>query len=86
MLGWLGSILLGVCALPETIRTVQDNRCHVGWGMLLTWLFGEIFVFIHVYFNIHDVALLTNYFSNIVLISIMIWYKLFRGAKDASGT
>ena len=77
MIGWLGSLLLGICALPETIRTIKDGRCHVGWGMLLLWLLGEVFVFIHVLFNIHDIALLTNYSLNIILLIIMIYYKLF---------
>lgn len=76
MIGWVGSILLGICALPETIRTIQDNRCHVGWGMLLTWFLGEVFVFIHVLFYIHDIALLTNYSLNIILLIIMIYYKI----------
>jgi uncharacterized protein with PQ loop repeat len=76
MLGWIGSLLLGICALPETIRTIKDKRCHVGWGMLLLWYFGELFVFFHVLFNIHDLALLTNYLLNIILITIMIYYKL----------
>ena len=76
MLGWIGSLFLGICALPETIRTVKDKRCHVGWGMLLLWYFGELFVFFHVLFNIHDLALLTNYLLNIILITIMLYYKL----------
>ena len=77
MIGWLGSLLLGICALPETIRTIKDSRCHVGWGMLLLWFLGEVFVFIHVLFNIHDIALLTNYSLNIILLIIMIYYKIF---------
>jgi uncharacterized protein with PQ loop repeat len=76
MLGWIGSLLLGICALPETIRTIKDNRCHVGWGMLLLWYSGELFVFFHVFFNIHDLALLTNYLLNIILITIMLIYKI----------
>lgn len=76
MIGWVGSLLLGICALPETIRTIKDGRCHVGWGMLLLWFLGEVFVFIHVLLNIHDISLLTNYSLNIILLLIMIYYKI----------
>lgn len=79
MIGWVGSILLALCGLPELIRTVKDGRCHVGWGMLLTWFFGEVFVLIHVISSLNDLALVTNYTLNIAILSVMIYYK-FRGS------
>ena len=76
MIAWLGSFLLGICGLPELVRTVRDRRCHVGWGMLLTWYLGEILVAYHVATTLKDYALLTNYFFNIAIISIMLYYKV----------
>ena len=76
MTGWIGSLLLAVCSVPELIRTIKDDKCHVGWGFLLLWYFGEIFVFIHVFSGIKDLALLFNYGLNIAVLSIMLYYKL----------
>lgn len=78
MIGWIGSILLGACGIPELYRTIKDNRCHVGWGMLLMWLIGEILVFIHVFKEIQDVALLFNYGLNIAILIVMVYYKIRR--------
>jgi hypothetical protein len=76
MTGWIGSFLLGCCSFPELYRTIKDNKCHVGWGFLLLWYIGEIFVFIHVYLGNKDLALLFNYGINIAVLSIMLYYKL----------
>lgn len=76
MIAWFGSFLLGICGFPELIRTVRDKRCHVGWGMLLTWYFGELLVAYHVFTTLKDYALLTNYAFNIIIISVMLFYKI----------
>ena len=75
MLGWLGSILLGCCGFPETIRTIKDGRCHVSWGMLTMWYFGEIFVLIHIFNSSRDASLIFNYIFNCILLTIMVYYK-----------
>ena len=67
---------MAICGVPELVRTVRDKRCHIGWGMLLSWYIGEILVFIHILTGIKDKALLTNYFFNIAIISIMLYYKI----------
>ena len=76
MIQWLGSLLLAVCGLPELIRTIQDSKCHVGYGMLTCWLLGEILVAIHVYRTHKDKALLTNYAVNIIILLVLWYYKL----------
>lgn len=76
MIAWIGSILLALCGFPELIRTIQYSKCYIGWGMLLTWFFGEVFVFIHVLLKHKDFALLANYSLNIIIISILIYYKI----------
>ncbi len=76
MIGWIGSLLLAICGIPELIVTVSTGQCNVSWGMLLTWFFGEVLVAIHVYRKHHDLALLTNYTLNIIIISVLIYYKL----------
>lgn len=76
MLSWIGSILLALCGFPETIRTIRDGRCHIGWGMLIMWYLGELLTLYHVIFNIKDAALSFNYILNVILISIMLFYKI----------
>ena len=76
MIAWCGSVLLALCALPETMRTVKDKKCHVGWGMLSMWYAGEILVLYHVLVNVKDNALAFNYILNVILISIMLFYKV----------
>jgi len=74
--GWIGSVLLALCAVPEVIKTISLGDCQIGWGMLLMWYFGEIFILIPVVRDIKSPFLIFNYVANIILISIMIYYKM----------
>lgn len=76
MIAWIGSFLLAICGIPELIRTIADKHCYIGWGMLLSWLIGEILVFMHVATKYKDRALLLNYSLNIIIITIMVIYKI----------
>lgn len=76
VISWIGSVLLAVCGVPEMLRTIKDKRCHIGYGMLLCWFFGEVLVFIHVFNTLHDKALLFNYGLNLAILCIMLYYKL----------
>jgi uncharacterized protein with PQ loop repeat len=75
LLGYIGGGLLAVCALPETIRTLKDKTCHLGWGFLLLWFFGEVFMLIYG-LGLKDLPLILNYGINLVLIGPMLWYKV----------
>lgn len=79
ILGYIGGILLGLCALPEVYRTIKDKKCHVGNGFLWMWYVGEICLLIYVLPK-KDLPLIGNYLFNIILISIMIYYKV-RGKR-----
>lgn len=76
MIGWIGSILLALCAVPELIRTIRMKKCHIGWGMLLTWYFGEILVLYYIMSSLWSAPMIFNYVLNIAIISVMIIYKL----------
>lgn len=76
MLGYIGSALLAYCGVPELVRTIKDKKCHLGWGFLLMWFFGEVLVLYHVLVTVKDIALLLNYTSNCIILSIMLYYKL----------
>lgn len=75
-LGWIGSILLGFCGLPELIATIRNKKCNLSWGFLSMWGLGEIFVLIPVISDGLAPFLIFNYVLNIVIISILIRYKV----------
>jgi len=77
-IGWIGSVLLAFCAVPEVYRTFKDSKCHAGWGLLLTWYLGEILSIIFILSTSAQSQLIFNYSLNIFLLSIMIYYKVNR--------
>jgi len=75
ILGLIGSILLTFCGLPELIRTIQDKRCHLGWGFVLMWFFGELFCFIYV-LELKEIPLIMNYTFNLFISGTMLFFKI----------
>lgn len=75
IIGWIGGILLGLCALPEAIHTVEKGQNDSSWLFLLMWILGEICLLIYVAPK-KEWPLIFNYIFNILLISILIYYKL----------
>lgn len=74
-IGLIGSLLLTFCAVPELIRTIKDRKCHVGWGFLLMWFFGEIFCFFYG-LQLAEIPLIINYTFNFFVVSLMVYFKL----------
>ena len=79
--GLIGSLLLTFCGLPELIRTLKYGKCHLGWGFILMWLFGEIFCIVYG-FNLKELPLIINYTFNLLIVSVMCFYKLKDFAKS----
>lgn len=75
-LAWIGSILLGVCSVPELIKTLRTKTCTLSWGFLLLWFFGEVFVLVPVLARNLGSFLVFNYSLNTVIIGILIYYKV----------
>jgi len=76
-LGWIGSILLAFCALPQAIESWRTgNSRGVAWGLLVMWGLGEAFMILHV-LPMGNVPLLFNYSANMILIGIITFYKIF---------
>ena len=75
MIGMVGSLFLTFCAIPELIRTLKDKKCHLGWGFLLMWLFGEIFCFFYG-LELREIPLIINYSFNLIVVSTMTYFKL----------
>jgi len=75
-IGWLGSIMLALCGLPQAIESWKTkSSAGLTWGFLLLWSFGEIFTFIYIMPKM-DLPLLLNYTTNIIFLAVIIYYKL----------
>ena len=75
-IGWIGSILLAFCGLPQAIESFKTkNSDGLTWGFLIMWGVGEIFTIIYILPKWHW-PLIFNYTANIIFISIIVYYKL----------
>lgn len=74
-MGWIGSMMLAFCALPQAIESWKTKSSNgVTWGLLIMWAIGEVFTFIYVWEK-SDIPLLINYSANIAFLSIITYYK-----------
>lgn len=81
--GWLGSICLAICGLPQAWQSYKDKHSDgISWGFLLLWGFGEIFALAYVYDKL-DLPLLLNYATNIFILAVIIYYKVKPGKIEA---
>ena len=76
ILGWLGSICLAICGIPQAWQSMKDKHSHgISWGFVLLWAFGEIFALAYVYDKL-DLPLLLNYSTNILILAVILYYKI----------
>ena len=73
-IGLIGSLFLTFCAVPELYRTIKDKTCHLGWGFVLMWFFGEILCFFYG-LELSELPLIINYTFNLMVASLMLYYK-----------
>lgn len=77
LVGWIGSILLAFCGLPQAIHSWKmGSSSGITWGLISMWGLGEVFTMVYVFPKM-DWPLLFNYMANIVFISVIMWYKVF---------
>jgi len=75
--GWVGSILLAVCAFPQALKSIIDkNSDGLSSWFLLMWGLGEILVFVYILPD-RQYPLIANYGMNLILVAIITWYKVF---------
>lgn len=76
ILGWLGSICLAICGIPQAWQSIKDKHSHgISWGFVLLWAFGEIFALAYVYDKL-DLPLLLNYATNILILAVILYFKI----------
>lgn len=76
IMGWLGSICLAICGIPQAWLSFKEKHSHgISWAFVLLWAFGEIFALAYVYDKL-DLPLLLNYSVNILILAVIIYYKV----------
>ena len=76
IIGWLGSILLAFCGLPQAIESYKTKSSEgLTWGFIGMWFFGEIMTIIYILPQM-VLPLIFNYTANIIFLSIIIYYKI----------
>ena len=78
-IGWIGSILLAFCGLPQAIESFKTkSSAGLTWGFLFMWFIGELCTFLYILPKM-DLPLLVNYSANIIFLIIIIYYKIRPG-------
>lgn len=77
ILGWIGSVLLAFCAVPQAIQSFRQKHSNgISSAFLTMWLVGEILTAAYVLPK-KEYPLLFNYFVNISCLVIICKYKYF---------
>jgi uncharacterized protein with PQ loop repeat len=80
LVGWIAATAFAICALPQAIHSFKEGHSNdMTHGFLWLWFIGEVFTIPYVFIK-HgwtDVPLLTNYFFNFGLLSVIMKYKYF---------
>lgn len=84
IIGWLGSICLAICGIPQAWQSYKDKHSEgISWSFILLWTFGELFALAYVYDKL-DLPLFVNYATNILILSVILYYKIKPGNKKES--
>lgn len=77
LIGWIGSILLGGCAVPQAFSCIRQGHSN-GLAHLFLWMWaiGEILTLIYILsFDKVSMPLVANYLINLTTLIVMIKYK-----------
>ena len=75
-IGWIGSVLLAFCGLPQAIESFKTkSSAGLTWGFIGMWFIGEICTFLYIIPKM-DLPLLFNYSANIIFLIIIIYFKI----------
>jgi uncharacterized protein with PQ loop repeat len=75
MIGWVGQLLLAICAIPQTFKTIRTKKAEdISFLFLTFWYVGEILSFIYI-IPLAKLPLILNYGLNITCLTIIFYYK-----------
>ena len=69
--GWLSTLFLSLCGLPEAVHSILEGHSGAPWSLLILWGLGEVFAVVYVWPR-RDWPLLLNYGLNILTILTII--------------
>lgn len=77
--GWLGSLLLSICGIPQAIRCIKTGNATGMSNMFIwMWFWGEVFTLYYILsFEKVSLPLVVNYSANISSLIVIIYYKYF---------
>lgn len=77
-IGWLGAFFFAICAVPQAWKSFKEKHSDgISLSFIVLWLLGEIFMLVYVGFQpTFDWPLITNYIVNLLLTTVIFWYKL----------
>ena len=80
-LGWIGSVLLALCAAPQAVQSWdQRNSYGVNRTFLWTWALGELFVLVYMLSQSDIlVPLVLNYVANLICLGVILYYSYWPG-------
>ena len=88
MLGWIGSLLLSFCGIPQAIKSYRTKQADdLSWLFLGMWGVGEIFTLIYVIQSniisgMFQYPLIMNYTLNTIIICYLVYVKIkYSGTK-----
>lgn len=79
-LGWISSLLLGVCAIPQGLKTLRTRTARdISWAFLSLWGGGEVVGIAYAY-GLDSTPLLFNYVLNTIIIGYILYVKVQEGS------
>lgn len=82
ILGWAGSILLALCAIPQAYKSFSEKQTSdISPSFLWMWFIGEWMAMVYVFFEKYSLPLLLNYAANIIFIAVIMWFYYFPKKK-----
>ena len=81
IIGWMGSILLAVCGLPQVIHTFKTQKVDdLNEFFIWLWFSGEVLTFWYIIVDditnqIYHIPMYFNYLFNIIMVFYLIYAK-----------
>lgn len=75
-IGWIGAVMLGLCALPQAIASWRNkDSSGISFLFLLLWLGGEVFTLVYIINTTQQLPLMANYLFNILCLIVILRYS-----------
>ena len=72
--GWMSTVFLILCSLPEIYSGLKTGQVGATYGLLYLWLLGELTGLVYTIWR-KDIPLIVNYTMNSILVGIIIVIK-----------